>query len=402
MTRGGPPSRPRRIALFLPNLEGGGAERVTLNLAAGLRAEGVEVELVVGSATGVFADSAREQGRVVDLNVESLRWSIGPLARYLRRSKPDGIIAAIYHANVAAVAAKLIARTGVPVVATVHTPLRLALQNEPAMLRWVKLRADYSAYRHADAVVAVSQSVADVVANEVPAIAGKLFVIHNPVVTDELLSVAAQSAGESHAADATSDAAPGATAVSAPGATAAPAPAVPVIMGAGRLAPEKDFATLIRAFAILRRTRSARLVILGEGDERSSLELLSRQAGVQDDVDLPGFKADALARIAAADVFALSSVREALPTVLIEALALGTPIVSTDCPVGPREILADGRYGLLVPVGDPEAMATALRQALDETRPTGDRPDLTRYTPRAAAHAYLRVIEGCREWAFRA
>ncbi len=137
-------------------------------------------------------------------------------------------------------------------------------------------------------------------------------------------------------------------------------------MSAGRLEPQKDHATLLRAFALVRKERPARLVIFGEGQERSRLESLCRELGVDGDVDLPGFADNTCAAMSRAALYVLSSRFEGLPNALIEALACGCPAVATDCPSGPAEILASGRYGLLVPPGNPQALAGAMATALDQ------------------------------------
>jgi glycosyltransferase involved in cell wall biosynthesis len=167
----------------------------------------------------------------------------------------------------------------------------------------------------------------------------------------------------------------------------------PVILGVGRLTRQKDFSTLIRAFAEVRRRRVARLLILGEGEERTRLQALAAELGLGDDVALPGFRDNAMAYMAASRVFVLSSAWEGLPTVLIEALAAGARVVSTDCPSGPREILQEGRLGTLVPVGDPAALAGAMLDALDGSSQATPLEALTLFTLETAVDNYLRVIE---------
>jgi glycosyltransferase involved in cell wall biosynthesis len=134
----------------------------------------------------------------------------------------------------------------------------------------------------------------------------------------------------------------------------------PFILGVGRFSTQKDFPTLIRAFSIVQKQMPARLMILGEGEDRPQIEALVRDLGLTSEVALPGFVSNPYAFMSRAAVFVLSSVYEGLPTVLIEAMAVGTPVVSTDCPSGPREILEFGKYGKLVPIGDSEAIANAI------------------------------------------
>jgi glycosyltransferase involved in cell wall biosynthesis len=145
-----------------------------------------------------------------------------------------------------------------------------------------------------------------------------------------------------------------------------------VLVAVGRLHEQKDFQTLLRAFALVRARRSARLIILGEGPERPALEAGVAKLGLTEDVDLPGFVPNPYAFMAGASQFVLSSRYEGLPTVLIEAMACGCPVVSTDCPSGPGEILDNGKYGRLVPVGDAAALAEAMEATLDAPPPAAE------------------------------
>ncbi|HEX2251047.1 MAG TPA: glycosyltransferase, partial [Gemmatimonadales bacterium] len=170
-------------------------------------------------------------------------------------------------------------------------------------------------------------------------------------------------------------------------------PAPRMTGGCSRLSRQKDFPTLLRAFAEVRRCRQCRLMIVGEGEERSRLEALARELGVADDVALPGFRENIMAYLAASALFVLSSAWEGLPTVLIEAMAAGTRVVSTDCPSGPREILQNGRLGALVPTGDSSALASAIMAALDQPRETVAPEFLKPFTRDAAVDNYLQLIE---------
>jgi glycosyltransferase involved in cell wall biosynthesis len=193
-------------------------------------------------------------------------------------------------------------------------------------------------------VIAISDGVAEDVAATAHLPRGKIQTIYNPVVAPDLMTRARAAVQHPWLA---------------PGAW-------PVVLGVGRLKPAKDFATLIRAFARVRRERGAHLVILGEGEERPALEALARELGVDADVDLPGFVENPQAWMSRASLLALSSRWEGLANVLIEALACGCPVVSTDCPGGPGEVLDRGAFGRLVPVGDHAALADAIRAMLDE------------------------------------
>lgn len=355
-------SQEAKLALYLPSLRGGGAERVMVTLANGFAERGYPVDLVLVRAEGPYLEGVADNVRVVGLEAARVATSLPRLVRYLRRERPVAMLSAMSHANVIAVLARQLAGVPTRIVVSEHANFSIARANAPSrrgrmmghFMRW--------AYPHADRAVAVSKGVADDLANHVRL--QSIGVIYNPIVTDTLKT---SSQGEpDHPWLAQAD--------------------LPVVLGVGRLTPQKDFSTLIRAFGRLRETREARLVILGEGELRSQLEVLVHQLGLHEDVSLPGFKGNPYAYMRQADLFVLSSGWEGLPTVLVEAMACGTPVVSTDCPSGPSEILENGRWGRLVPVGDEAALAEAMITTLSETEP----PDVV---GRAAEYSVDRAVE---------
>jgi glycosyltransferase involved in cell wall biosynthesis len=345
---------------------------VILNLAQGITERGHRVDLVLAAAEGAFLDEVPSSVRLVDLRATRVLRSLGPLAGYLRRERPRVLISSMNHANLIALwAARLAGRT-TPVVVTVHTTLSESSRRQRRKVTgrlWAHLLRIF--YPWAASVVAVSRGAADDLARASGLPRGLVEVVYNPVITPAALTAASQAPDHPWFA---------------PGQP-------PVILGVGRLTRQKDFPTLIRAFAEVRRRRAARLMILGEGEDRPGLTALAAELGVADDVALPGFQDNAMAYMAASRLFVLSSAWEGLPTVLIEALAAGTRVVSTDCPSGPREILQAGRLGALVPVGDAVALAEAMLDALE--RPSGSLPvdALTPFTRDAAVDNYLRLIE---------
>jgi glycosyltransferase involved in cell wall biosynthesis len=275
------------------------------------------------------------------------------------------------HANLVAVWAARLAGRVVPVIVTEHNTLsqETSRQSRLSGKLWPHLLRTF--YPWATTIVAVSRGAADDLARTSGLPRDRVEVVYNPVITPTMMALARQAPDHPWFA----------------------AGQPPVILGVGRLTRQKDFATLLRAFAEVRRQRPARLLILGEGEDRPALEALATELAVADDLALPGFQENALAFMAGSAVFALSSAWEGLPTVLIEALAAGTRVVSTDCPSGPREILQDGRLGALVPVGNAAALAAAILEAMD--RPTSVVPPdaLTPFTRDASVDHYLQVIE---------
>jgi glycosyltransferase involved in cell wall biosynthesis len=230
-------------------------------------------------------------------------------------------------------------------------------------------------WRRIEHIVAVSEGVAEDTVRVAGYPRAQISVIRNPVITDALHAQAAMPCPH-------------------PWLGADAQAAAPVILAAGRLERQKDFPTLLRAFALLHAERPVRLVVLGEGAWRERLAALAATLGVDADVDLPGFQPNPYPFLARTRVFALSSRWEGSPNVLTEAMALGTPVVATDCPSGPREILADGRYGPLVPMGDAPALAAALARALDEPVPSAVLTGAVRdYSAIESARRYLALLD---------
>jgi glycosyltransferase involved in cell wall biosynthesis len=359
-----------RLALFLPTLDDGGAERVMLQLAASFSARGRAVDLVVAVPGGPLDAQVPPGPRVVSLVASRTILALPALIRYLRRERPVALLSTLEHANVLAIGAGALARAGVPIVlreANVLLP-RAVLGRQARLLRGLMRRA----YRRADRIVAVSSSVATSLSEELELEAGRIRTIYNPIVTAALHEKARAPLDDPWFA---------------PGAP-------PVVLGVGRLAPQKDFSTLIRAFAQLRAGRQARLVILGEGPARRPLEELTRQLGIAADVKLPGHDHNPFRYMSRASVFALSSIYEGLPGALIQAMACGCRVISTDGPGGAREVLENGAVGPLVPPGDPGALARGLSALLDDARtgPPRVRHRVDRFSEKAAVDAYLEVL----------
>jgi glycosyltransferase involved in cell wall biosynthesis len=356
-----------RIAFFLPSVRGGGAQRVIVNLIQGIVRRGEPVDLALAMADGVFLDHLPPEVRVVDLGGRRLLGGFLPLARYLRRERPRVLISSMSHANLLALWAARLAGGATPVMVTVHNTM-----SESAGAGWgLEQRLLRTFYPWADWIVAVSRGAADDLARTTGLPRERVEVIYNPVITPAILAQAGRAPDHPWYG---------------PGQP-------PVVLGVGRLTRQKDFFTLVRAFAELRRRRPARLIILGEGEDRPGLEALIAELGVGGDVALPGFRDDAPAYMARSALFVLSSAWEGLPTVLIEAMAAGTAVVSTDCPSGPREILQGGRLGALVPVGDAPALAGAMERALDAGGAKLPPDALREFTLDAAVDHYLRLIE---------
>ena len=334
-------SNPYRIALFFHDLGIGGAERVMLQLAQGFMEVGHPVDLVLAWAEGPLLAEVPFGVQIIDLKTRSpIKMFLG-LLRYLRKNRPGVLLSPFEVTSVIAILAKKITRVPTRVVIRVS----VHLSRNKRTTKWKKVLEQLvvsRVYPLADGIITVSKGVAEDLTCYTGIPLERINVIYNPVISEQLMQSAEQSVHHRFFAEGQ----------------------YPVILGVGRLAEQKDFSTLIKAFHILHRKIPSRLIILGEGEERSVLEALIRSCSLQDMVDLPGVDINPFAFMKKASVFVLSSKWEGLPGVLIQALACGCPVVSTDCLSGPAEILKDGEYGYLVPVGDVEAVAGALEAIL--------------------------------------
>jgi glycosyltransferase involved in cell wall biosynthesis len=336
-----PATNRQPIAIVIPTLGGGGAERVTVNLANELARRGRLVDVVPALAGGSLEDELDPVIHVVGLKARRLRGALLPLAKYLRTANPAAVLACMWPMGVIALGARRMAGVKARLVAVEHTMFSADPAFRSPSRRLAARMTIRGMYPGAEAVVNVSLGAADDLSRFSGLPRDSISVIYNPVVGARASAREPQSDlsgwwSGSHRR----------------------------LLAVGSLSPVKDHATLLNALFTLRRTVDARLLILGEGERRDKMAAQIRALGLDDAVFMPGFVKDTAPYFERADLMVLSSTSEALPTVLIEALAAGTPIVSTDCPSGPREILAGGRYGRLVPVGDGEALGAALAASL--------------------------------------
>ena len=343
-----------------------------LGLAAGLSDRGMPVDLVLVRAEGEYLNQVPEGVRLIDLNSQRTSLSLFKLVGYILREQPASLLSTLAHANVVALLAKFLVRDRLHLVARMEVTLSEMFCSgnfkQRQTLRLLKLLFPTS-----DGIVAVSQGVADDLRELIPAVSHKITTIYNPVVRPELAEQAAAPVSHSWFKS----------------------ECAPVILSAGRLTAVKDHATLLRAFAEVRRSRPARLVVLGVGQERENLLELAESLNVSQYVDLPGFDVNPFAYMSRSKVFVLSSRYEGFPNVLVQAMACGIPVVSTDCRSGPREILEDGKWGHLVPVGDWRAMAEAILGTLDHPIQS-DRLVLraSAFSAEASVDRYLEILSG--------
>jgi glycosyltransferase involved in cell wall biosynthesis len=369
-----------RIAIFVPTLLGGGAERVMMTLANAFAARGYAVDLVLAVAEGPYLSQVSDSVHIVDLKAGRVIMALWPLLRYLRRHRPVAMLSAMTHSNVVALLARALACVPTRLVVSERSTITV----DSSLAHGGVARLLYALvpllYPRADGIVAVSQASANDLVGFAGLAASSVEAIYNPFDLQRIKILAAATLTHHWFA----------------------AGQPPVVLAIGRLTEQKDFSNLIRAFARLRDSRPARLMILGEGELRSELEAQADSCGLtMEDIQMPGFVANPFAYLAHCGVFVLSSRWEGLPGVLIEAMACGAPVVATDCPSGPHEILEGGRWGSLVPVGDEDALVKAIDESLVTSR--AQLPDVRKraedFELERAVARYLAVLlprgDGC-------
>lgn len=359
---------PAPISIFIPSVNGGGAERAMLVFGDQLIKRGFSVELVVASLEGALRDRIPPGVEVVNLNQPRMLRALPKLTQYLIKRKPCALFSTITHANIAASCAARC--TGF------QNPLIVRQSNAPisecktTLASRVAIRLIPHAYRLAQGIIAVSQGVKDELLILQPSLESRIQVIPTPVLTDEIRAMGEEMPSHPWFADSR----------------------VPVIVSAGRLKKHKGMLDLVRAFARVRRRTQARLLILGEGSDRARIEAEVEKLGISEDVALPGYMYNPFSSMNRAALFVLASHYEGLPNVLIQAMAFGTPVVSTDCKSGPSEILEDGKLGRMVRVGALDDLARAIEESLSLPRREDARQSVwERFGAASATSRYLAL-----------
>ena len=343
-----------------------------VNLARGVSGLGPRVQFIVGDRERPFLEDLPQDVDLIEFAPARTRQCLTDLVQHLRTERPAAVLSAKTSDDMVALRAKRLAGTRTKFILRPGTTFSQRLAGKRNLLkRWLVYRKLRPLFRQADGVVAVSRGVANDIAGSTGSARERIHVIANPTVTPELETLA-QAPLVHPWFDPVTD---------------------PIILGIGGLRRSKDFPTLVRAFALVRREQAVRLVILGRGGRREALLKLARELRVDEDVELPGFVSNPYAYLSRASVFVLSSLWEGSPNVLIEALAVGTPVVATDCPSGPGEILQGGRYGALVPPGDVVALAGAIIRTLRAPLPPlALREAVGEHVMEHAAKRYLEVF----------
>jgi len=332
----------KRITFFLDALHGGGAEKAVVNLLKGLaQRDEFDLDLVLATKEGPYLGLVPKEVRIVDLKKARSVTATLPLMKYLKQNRPWALIGNMGHVNVVATLAKELSQIKTRLVLVEQNNLS-AQQSELKRAKLVNLLMKWL-YPRANAVAGVSAGVARDLETQLGLGIETVKVLNNPVVNEDLITKSQEELDHPWFA------------VDTP----------PVFLAVGRLNPQKDFPNLLSAFAQVRKQKEARLIILGEGSEREKLEAMIDSLGIKEDVLLPGFVKNPYAYMKRSTCFVLSSRSEGLPTVLIEAMACGCPVVSTNCPSGPDEILDSGVYGPLVLIEDSDALAKGMLKILN-------------------------------------
>jgi len=359
-----------RVALFLPSLEGGGAERAFVELANDFVARGVSVDFVLANCHGPYVEELAPAVRVVDFGTTRLLRILWKLARYLRRQRPDALLSGLDSANMVAVLASMLAGAGSKCVVSQRAVIRSVWElDHPRTWRfWLWLLR--TMYSRARLVICNSSAAAMEVTRNLGVEPGKCVVVLNAVDVARIAALASER-------------------IEDPWLNAS---APPLLLSVGSLTPRKDMGTLLHALAIVRRSRECNLIIMGEGSERSQLKALTGDLELETCVRLPGFMANPFPWITHADVLLSASLAEGCPNVIQQALACGTAIVATDCPGGTSEVLEHGRWGRLVRTRDPQAMADAILATLDDRNLPDGRIRARDFNRDRTAERYLQLL----------
>lgn len=315
---------------------------MVINLAEGLLSLGCNVELLCIRQDSPHLKQLSSDIKIISLGVRHALQAILPLASYLRKNKPDGLIAAKDRAGQAAVLARLLSGVQTRLVIRIGTTVSASIQGKSLLQKWAWHLPMRMFYPHTDRIIAVSQGVARDIRNITGLDEKQVIAVPNPVIHSRMYELAQEKTDHAWL----------------------DSPELPVILGMGRLTRQKDFHTLMRSFALLQRQLPSRLVIVGRGRDEASLKRLAQDLSVQERVSFAGWTSNPYAFMSKASLFILSSRWEGSPNVLTEAMALGTPCVATDCPSGPSELLTGELRRHLVPVEDHEAMAKAMLDTL--------------------------------------
>lgn len=358
------------ITFILPSLEFGGAEKMVINLANYFCKKNIKVDLILMQKNGIFLKTISNDIKIINLKSKRALYSIFPLIKYLKNNKPNFLISTLNHINIISLISILFSQVKTKIIIRSVNTFSENLKSLPKTKRIIQKFLASILYRFADDIISNSEKSADNLAKTLKLNRKKIKTIYNPTITSEIYKKMEERISHPWLND-----------------------KYITIIGVGRLQKVKNFINLIKAIKIINNKIDVKLIILGEGPERKNLENLVKQLNLEKSVDLLGFTENPYTFMYRANIFVLSSNSEGLPNVLIEAMACGTPVVSTNCPSGPSEILDGGKYGKLVPVNNPEALAKAIIETLEnpiESNVLQERASF--FSVEKSINEYLKII----------
>ena len=369
-----PVGRGTSVCIFCTSLSIGGIERMRVNLMPALLDLGYNVSLMLQRAEGPLLSLVPKEVEIIDLKAKSAVGALPAAVREIRRRRPDILLTSPIRNGLTMLIARrlgLLAGVKTKIIACVHNAMSEEARLPKNFGDRVMPTLSHYLLPSADVILAVSGGVADDLSECARIPRSEISVVYNPVINPSFAARAAEPVDHPWFND----------------------KQVPLIVGMGRLVRQKDYPTLVRAFAMVRRTRPCRLALIGDGPKRQELMDQARELGVAEDVTCVGYQKNPFGYLSQASLFVLSSIHEGCPNALIEAIGCGTPVVSTDCRSGPDEVLVDGLYGPLVPVGDHEAMAKAIVATLDAPLPSAKlRERASEFTAGKIARNYAAVF----------
>ena len=361
----------KKLAIFLATSGHSGVDKIMGNLICEIGKRNIPLHLLRIKNHGPFIKELPESVRVIDLGASHVNTALPALIRYLKKEKPAFMLTDKDRVNRAALLARMVAHPALKLSVRVGTTVSKNLEKRDWLARNLQILSIRTLYKKASNILVPSRGAAHDLKVNFHLPLEKIKVVPSPVIGEDFEKKCAEPVHHKWIIE----------------------KKAPVILGVGELCSRKDFATLINAFALVRKEMNVKLIIAGKGKKKEQLIRLAKQLGIDNDVDLIGFVSNPLAWMAKSDLFVLSSQCEGMPVVLIEALAAGTPVVSTDCPSGPRELLQNGAVAPLVPVGDIDGLAHAIKKSLmQKTDPHKLKQAVSQYNVSASTDSYLEAI----------
>jgi glycosyltransferase involved in cell wall biosynthesis len=362
----------KSVLIFSPSLQPGGAERVALDLANWFSQKGIKVFLVLAKNLGGFTEEVGKNISIVDLKSNHVFQTIPKLISLIQDFQPTIILSFQTQANVAILVASLLSHLHIPVIPTEHSTISINLNRKGLLKEKLLLPLARILYHQAPALISVSRKAADDLISTLHLDSKKVRVIYNPINLTKILNSSQMEYQHPWLTPGTP----------------------PLLLAVGRLTEAKGFSDLIQAISIVLQKRPVNLMIIGEGEKRTELENQIKTLGLENFVELNGFMANPYSVLSKADLFVSSSIWEGFGVAIVEAMACGIKVVATDCLSGPAEILENGRFGTLVPPGNPQLLADAILKSVDRTVISPDAKERANdFSIDKIGHQYLSLFE---------